>query len=103
MTWEMWQQVFEIAKGVSGIVTLAILLIKPLRERVLGIKLMNEGTCCLLRTEITRLYYKNLESRRLRQYEYECLEHCYRAYKARGGNSFVDHIYREMQEWEVVR
>ena len=103
MAWETWQLIFEIVKGVSGCITLGVLLIKPLRDKILGSEAVKEGYRCLLRAEITRLYYRNLENRRLRQYEYETLEHCYRAYKALGGNSFVDHIYNEMQEWEVVR
>jgi hypothetical protein len=26
---------------------------------------------------------------------------CYKAYKKLGGNSFIDHIYEEMETWEV--
>jgi hypothetical protein len=38
----------------------------------------------------------------IRQYEYENVVLLYKAYKALGGNTFVDHIYNEINEWEVV-
>ena len=39
----------------------------------------------------------------MRQYEYENLCACYVAYIQLGGNSFVKHIYEEMQEWKVIQ
>ena len=30
------------------------------------------------------------------------MEQCYKAYKALGGNSFVERIYEEMREWDIV-
>ena len=83
-------------------VTCAALLIKPVREWILGAGLIQEGLRCLLRAEIVRLYYRHKDEKKLREYEYKNLEFCYRAYKALKGNSFVDHIYAEMQEWEIV-
>ena len=56
---------------------------------------------CLLRDRITAIYYKNRVESSLRQYEYENLERLYNQYKKLGGNSFVDKIWKEVQEWEV--
>lgn len=83
------------ATEIAEVFAFLALLIAPLRH-------VREGQKCLLRAEITRLYYRHADKRTLRQYEYENLEHCYRAYKALKGNSFIDRIYKEMQEWDIV-
>lgn len=56
----------------------------------------------LLRSEITKTYYKNLDSGTLREYEAQALERNYESYKKEDGNSFVDRIYKEMEEWKIV-
>ena len=38
----------------------------------------------------------------IRQYELEDFLFLYRGYKALGGNSFIDRIKSEIDEWEVV-
>ena len=64
---------------------------------------VGETEKCLLRAEIVRTYYRNLGEKQLRQYEFENLAYCYAAYRQLGGNSFVEHIYIEMQDWDVTR
>lgn len=95
------KDIASIALSITQVVTCAVLLIKPLREKVTGIEDMREGQRCLLRSKIVRTYYHNLHDHTLRQYEYENLVACYKAYKRLGGNSFIDHIYEEMQTWVV--
>lgn len=90
------------AGDICQIATCLALLIKPIRDRILGIEKIREGMRCLLRKDIVEIYYGNKETKQLREYEYKRLEHCYKAYKALGGNSFIDHIYAEMQEWEII-
>lgn len=90
------------AGDLCQIATCAALLIRPVREWLLGTEALREGQRCLLRSEIVRLYYRNHAQRQLREYEYRNLEQCYRAYKTLKGNSFVDHVYGEMQEWEII-
>lgn len=63
---------------------------------------LSEGTKCQLRSEMLRIYYHNREDRKIRQYEYENFVMLYEAYKALKGNSFIDKIYSEVKEWEVV-
>ena len=48
------------------------------------------------------LYVKNREQERIRQYEFENFIFCYKAYKKLGGNSFIDHIKKEIESWEVI-
>lgn len=90
-----------VALCITQIATCGALLIKPLRERIMGVEDVREGQRCLLRSQIVRIYYHNLGAQTLRQYEYELLVACYKAYKRLKGNSFIDHIYQEMQTWTV--
>ncbi|MBQ2819483.1 MAG: hypothetical protein IJF14_03760 [Clostridia bacterium] len=91
----------EICGSLSAVAALAVLFIKPLRERVLGMKKVMDGQKCLLRADMLRTYYKHKDSEKIRQYEYENFLTTYDAYKALGGNSFIEHIYSEVTEWEV--
>jgi len=90
------------AKDFCSIATCAALVIKPVREWLLGTEAIREGQRCLLRAEIVRIYYRHREEKTLREFEFKLLEQCYKAYKALKGNSFIDHLYGEMQEWEII-
>ena len=91
----------EICGSLRAVAALAVLFIKPRRERVLGMKKVMDGQKCLLRADMLRTYYKHKDSEKIRQYEYENFLTTYDAYKALGGNSFIEHIYSEVTEWEV--
>lgn len=60
------------------------------------------GQKCQLRNEMLRMYYKNKDTEKIRQYEKENFVYCYEAYKALKGNSFIDDIYNEVRTWEVI-
>ena len=92
----------QICSCVTGAAAAALLLIRPLRDWLTGANRLREGQKCLLRSSILRTYYRSRDKRSIRQYELENLICEYKAYKALKGNSFVDRIYREIQEWEVV-
>ena len=62
---------------------------------------IREGQKCQLRTDMMRTYYKNRDSQKLRQYEAENFVMMYEAYKAMGGNSFIDEIYSHVTKWDV--
>ena len=49
-----------------------------------------------------RTYYHHREQETIRQYEYENFVMEYEAYRALGGNSFMEKIYGEVRKWEVV-
>ena len=99
---EIIRDAAAICSELTVILGALALLIKPLRKRFLGQRQMEDGQRCLLRSEMLHTYYKNREARQIRQYEYENFTACHKAYKALGGNSFIDHIYAEINEWEVV-
>ena len=69
---------------------------------IISIRKIANGTKCQLRSEMLRIYYHNRERGKIRQYEYENFVMLYDAYKALHGNSFVDKIYKEIQELEIV-
>lgn len=110
MTIEM---IVLIAQGAASLVTVALFLIKPFRHWFLGVKdkknkqesqeaTEHESVKCLLRSEIVRIYYANRSRHALHSFEYENVSMLYTAYKAMGGNSFVDRIWDEIQEWEII-
>lgn len=96
------QLIADHAGDICQIATCGALLIKPIRERILGTRDIRDGQRCLLRAEIMRIYRSHKDDQKLSEYEYRHLEYCYKAYKALGGNSFIDHIYAEMQEWDII-
>ena len=78
------------------------ILIGVILPVMLSVRKIKEGTKCQLRSEMLRIYYHTRETGKIRQYEYENFVMLYEAYKALGGNSFIDKIYREIQELEVI-
>ena len=82
--------------------TCVALLIRPVREWIMGTNVIREGQRCLLRSEIVRIYYRHQGDKQLREYEFKNMQQCYDAYKVLKGNSFIDRIHAEMQEWEIV-
>ena len=92
----------QYASAISGILAAVVLLVKPVQEKVIGIGQVRDGQKCLLRQQMLNTYYKHQAEKKLRQYEYENFQFSYAAYKALGGNSFVDKIHEEIEEWTVV-
>ena len=99
---EQLELLSQICSCITGTVAAALLLIRPLRERLTGAYRLREGQKSLLRSNMLRTYYRNREAQVIRQYEYENFICEYKAYKALKGNSFVDKVYREVQQWEVI-
>lgn len=61
-----------------------------------------EGEKCLLRNEMLKTYYKHLETKQIRQYEFENFIKLYEAYVALGGNSFIFEVHEEVMKWKIV-
>ena len=66
-------------------------------------KAFGNGIKCMLRASMLNTYYKNTDRDTWRQYEAENFVLQYEAYKALGGNSFIDTIKKETESWEVGR
>lgn len=56
----------------------------------------------LLRHEITDLYYKHLEDKKLAAYEKEDMIKMAKAYDKNHGNSYVQTIVKEMEQWDIA-
>ena len=101
----MLEYLKKIAPALTCIVnifTLAMFLVKPFRDRIFKIRERNQGLQCLLRSDMLRTYYKRRAEKKIRQHESENFEDEYQAYKALGGNSFIDKIHTEVLSWETV-
>ena len=99
---EQFQQIALIASELMAVFTLIAFLVRPLREKIFADRAAREGMQCLLRSEIVRTYYRHLDEKKMREYEFENVSKCYKAYSKNGGNSFVTHIYEEMETWTIV-
>lgn len=77
-------------------------LFAVVRKAMSWAKRITEGHKCQLRSDMLRIYFGHHENETIRQYEYEHFVYCYEAYKALGGNSFIDKIYGEVKKWEVL-
>lgn len=97
-----FSNIVSVCSGIGSIIALLVLLIKPVREQVLGLNDIREGQKCQLRSDMLRTYYKHKDTDKIRQYEYENFLYEYKAYKALGGNSFIERIKREVDTWEVL-
>lgn len=69
---------------------------------IVTIKKVANGTKCQLRSEMLRIYYKNHDRQEIRQYEFQNFVELYGAYKALGGNTFIDEIYERIKEWDII-
>lgn len=89
-----------VAKAIGYITTIAgvvVAVYKCLKDQAK----IREGQKCQLRADMLRTYYKNRDEQKLRQYEAENFVMMYQAYKAMGGNSFIDEIYSHVTKWDV--
>lgn len=82
---------------IATIVGVIVAVYKCIKEQAK----IREGQKCQLRADMLRTYYKNRDDQRLRQYEAENFVMMYQAYKAMGGNSFIDEIYSHVTKWDV--
>ena len=91
--------------GISEIVTLVsevLALLGVLVGCIVSIGKVMNGTKCLLRSEMLRIYYRHQDTGEIRQYEYENFVYLYEAYKKLKGNSFIDKVYAEVKKFKVI-
>lgn len=90
-----------LCSEITIIIGAAALFIKPVRHKLLGLDKLTDALKCELRHDMLHTYYRHREDKSIRQYELEDFLYLYRGYKALGGNSFIDKIKSEIDEWEV--
>jgi hypothetical protein len=94
-------RVASVCSEITVILGALALLIKPLRDKILGLDKLVDALKCELRHDMLHIYYRHREDKFIRQYELEDFLYLYRGYKALRGNSFIDRIKSEIDEWEV--
>ena len=93
---------FLQAAEIAGAVTAIVAAVAVIWAVIKWAKRITAGALCQLRSDMLRTYYRHREAETIRQYEYENLVMEYEAYRALGGNSFIEKIYKEVQTWEVL-
>lgn len=63
---------------------------------------MIEGIKCSLRNDILSIYDRCKDEKKITQYQLDAIMHSYKIYKLLGGNSFVEHIVKIVQEYELI-
>ena len=86
----------------SALMAELLALVGAITPIFLSVRKVSQGQKCLMRSDMLSIYYHNREKRTIRQYEYENFVMLYEAYKALKGNSFIDKIYSEVKEWDIV-
>ena len=91
----------EIANTLTVLKTVEIVLSLCLVPLIVAVINLVNGMKCQLRSAMLDIYYQHKEEKRIRQYMLQNFVYLYKAYKALGGNSFIDKIYKEVMTWEV--
>lgn len=99
---ESLSKLAALCSEITIILAALAMLIKPIRSKLLGLDKLTDALKCQLRHDMLHTYYRHREDRTIRQYELEDFLYLYRGYKALGGNSFIDRIKDEVDDWEVM-
>lgn len=99
---ESLSKLAALCSELTVILAALAMLIKPIRSKLLGLDKLTDALKCQLRHDMLHTYYRHREDRTIRQYELEDFLYLYRGYKALGGNSFIDRIKDEVDDWEVM-
>lgn len=87
---------------IAALITELAVLIGVIVPVIRSVHKITDGQKCQLRSEMLRIYYRHKDTEKLRQYELENFIMLYNAYKALGGNSFIDKIHTEVLTWDVI-
>lgn len=93
------KEVADTIGYISAIIGAIVVFVKLYTEW----KKSRDGQLCLLRNELLKIYYKYKDAEELPQYEAQNFTMMYSAYKARGGNSFIDEVRKHVIEWELSK
>lgn len=95
--------VMKIILTIVGFIVTGVLgyMMAKLKEKKNNDKSIEKGLKCLLRSSITKIYYKYTELGYIPRYERENATYLYAQYKEFKGNSYVDEIYPEIMNLPV--
>lgn len=88
---------------ITGFIGFLVAIIKKgfrsFESKFKNMELSNQN---MLRSQIVDIYYSYKKSKRIPFYQKEVVNECYDAYSKNGGNSFVEDLVKEINEWEVI-
>ena len=96
-------EIIAIVTEIAALIGVLIPVFRTIRKMSATVKLISDGARCQLRSDMLQTYYEKKQSKLIEEYEIENFIKTYNAYKALGGNSFIDRVYDEVMEWEVKR
>ena len=95
--------ILQVCSLITSLAAAIAILARPIREKLFGTKSIEDGQRCMLRAEMLAIYYEGKDNEdKIRQYKFENFVLMYAAYKALGGNSFIDKIKNEVEKMEVI-
>ena len=65
-------------------------------------KAMIEATKCSLRNDILEIYDRCKDSKKITKWQLESIEYSYKQYKLLKGNSFVEALVEQVENFEVI-
>lgn len=98
---EIWKVYVGICAGLATIIGTLAYFIAAARKIIKDAKDEREGIKCLLRKDMMDTYYGSREDETLHEYEKKNFLLEFEAYKALGGNSFIDDISKKVREWDI--
>lgn len=98
--WKMW---VGICAGLATIITTSAYFVAAAKKINKNVKDVQEGVKCMLRKDMMDTYYGSRDDKTLHEYEKKNFLAEYEAYKALGGNSFVDDICAEIRKWDIAQ
>lgn len=66
------------------------------------VRLIIKGLKCSLRNDILDIYDRCKDTKRITRYQLQSIKYSYDVYKKFKGNSFVDEIVRQVNEFKIV-
>ena len=90
-----------LAAEIVSAITVLVTVVVGIRKMIKWCKNITEGERCHLRSDMLHTYYRHKNEKRIRQYERENFDKLFKAYKALGGNSFIDDVYKEVKTWSI--
>lgn len=98
---EHFNTVVGVVAGLMTIIGAIVYFALAYKKLNKGIKDVQEGVKCMLRGAMLGTYYKHNDEDAITQYEYQNFELQYSAYKALGGNSFIEKVHEDVTKWEI--
>lgn len=87
-----------IGAVITGLVGYLTAIIKQYKKRD---EVQQEALKCLLRSNLTSKYYVYKELGHMPGYEKENINYMYQQYKIMGGNSYIDEIVKEINQFSI--